>query len=101
MNINSKIGSIVGLDGIVAPKAVDKTAKVRVTAPISSSDSSSSSDTVQISDAGRARAARENASSGLDPQRAAQIRQRVLDAAYNSLDVVNKVAQRVLDSGDL
>ena len=101
MNINSNTGSIIGLDGIVAPKVVDKTAKVSVVSPTSSSDSSSSADTVQISDAGRARAARENVSSGLDPQRAAQIRQRVLDGAYNSLDVVNKVAQRVLDSGDL
>ena len=60
-------------------------------------------DRVQISDAGRALAARgETAqSAGLDPARAARIRQRVLSGAYDTLEVVDAVARRLLDSGDL
>jgi hypothetical protein len=59
------------------------------------------SDEVQISDAGRALAARGNKEAGLSPERTAQIRQRVLDGAYNSIAVVDEVARRILGSGDL
>ena len=69
-------------------------------APASSSDRS---DKVQISDAGRALAARGDTaqSVGLDPARAARIRQRVLSGAYDTLEVVDAVARRLLGSGDL
>jgi flagellar biosynthetic protein FliS len=56
---------------------------------------------VQISDAGRALDARGNKDTQLTPERIAQIRQRVLDGAYNSLAVVDEVARRILGSGDL
>jgi hypothetical protein len=62
------------------------------------------SDKVEISDAGRALAARETdrtANAGLDPARASHIRTRVLSGAYNSLDVVDTVARRLMKSGDL
>jgi len=62
------------------------------------------SDKVQISDAGRALAARETdrtVEAGLDPIRASHIRKRVLSGAYDSLDVVDTVARRLLQSGDL
>jgi hypothetical protein len=62
------------------------------------------SDKVEISDAGRALAARETdrtVSAGLDPVRASHIRHRVLSGAYNSLDVVDTVARRLMQSGDL
>ncbi|MEO8620958.1 MAG: hypothetical protein ABI625_07825 [bacterium] len=59
------------------------------------------SDAVQISDAGRALAARGRDDSALSPERTAQIRQRVLDGAYNSLSVIDHVARRILVSGDL
>lgn len=61
------------------------------------------SDKVEISDAGRALAARDGkeASSSLDPARAARIRGRVLSGAYDTLEVVDAVARRLLDSGDL
>jgi len=62
------------------------------------------SDKVQISDAGRALAARETdrtVEAGLDPIRASHIRNRVLSGAYDSLDVVDTVARRLLSSGDL
>ena len=60
-------------------------------------------DQVQISDAGRALAEQrtESAQPALSSERAAQIRMRVLEGAYNSLDVVDEVARRILDSGDL
>ena len=61
------------------------------------------SDSVDISDAGRALAARggQSGTSTLDPTRAAQIRERVLNGAYDTLEVVDAVARRVLSSGDL
>ena len=64
------------------------------------------SDSVQISDAARARAAKLEAAAGsgsaaeLDPERAAEIRRRVLEGAYDSLDVVDTIARRILERGD-
>ena len=59
-------------------------------------------DRVSISDAGRALAAREDGDSmALDPARAERIRERVLSGAYDTLEVVDAVARRLLDSGDL
>ena len=64
-------------------------------------------DKVQISDAGRALAARANESvdaSGrleLTSERVGEIRQRILEGAYNSLDVVDEVARRMLERGDI
>lgn len=71
-------------------------------APVTSSIDRS--DKVQISDAGRALAARDTdrtVEAGLDPIRASHIRNRVLSGAYDSLDVVDTVARRLLSSGDL
>jgi hypothetical protein len=61
------------------------------------------SDKVSISDAGRALAARDSGpdGAGLDPSRASQIRDRVLNGAYDTLEVVDAVARRLLRSGDL
>lgn len=58
---------------------------------------SARSDSVQISDAGRKLAQREE----LDPERVAELRQKVLTGAYNTLDVVDQVARRILSRGDL
>ncbi|MEP6692722.1 MAG: hypothetical protein ABJD07_16305 [Gemmatimonadaceae bacterium] len=55
-------------------------------------------DHVRISDAGRAKAAEATThASGLDPQRAADIRRKVLEGAYNSVQVVDTVARKILD----
>ena len=74
------------------------------TAPATSS-TTHRSDSVQISDAGRALAARgKNDASGtssLDPTRANQIRSRIMSGAYDTLDVVDTVARRLISSGDL
>ena len=80
--------------------AVDK-AETRASAPVAETSAVTATDSVQISDAGRARAASANDVSGLSPDRVAQLRKNILDGAYNSLDVVDEVARRILDSGDL
>ena len=58
---------------------------------------SARSDSVQISSAGRHLAA----SAELDPERTAELRTKVLTGAYNTLDVVDQVARRMLSRGDL
>lgn len=80
--------------------ATDRSANVKPTPVVQSAVDRS--DKVQISDAGRALAAREgDAATGLTPARAATIRGRVLSGAYDTLDVVDSVARRLMDSGDL
>jgi anti-sigma28 factor (negative regulator of flagellin synthesis) len=57
------------------------------------------SDSVQISDAGR-RMSTEQANA-LDPERVSELRTKVLTGAYNTLDIVDQVARRILMRGDL
>jgi negative regulator of flagellin synthesis FlgM len=79
-----------------------ESAPIRPTGSSTSAPSSDRADKVEISDAGRALAARgDDAASGLDPARAAKIRGRILSGAYDTLEVVDAVARRLLDSGDL
>jgi anti-sigma28 factor (negative regulator of flagellin synthesis) len=60
-------------------------------------------DSVQISDAGRALAGAEGSerAGSLSAERVAELRRKVLEGAYNSVNVVDQVAQRILKSGDL
>lgn len=66
-----------------------------------------SGDRVEISDAGRALAARETDSldakgrTELSAERVGEIRQRILEGAYNSTHVVDEVARRMLERGDI
>lgn len=57
------------------------------------------SDAVQISDAGRRLHTEQ--SNALDAERVAELRTKVLTGAYNTLDVVDQVARRILTRGDL
>ncbi len=57
------------------------------------------SDSVQISDEARRLNAEQKDS--LDPERVNELRQKVLSGAYNTLDVVDQVARRILTRGDL
>jgi hypothetical protein len=80
--------------------ATDRSANVQAAPAVQSTVDRS--DKVQISDAGRALAARDtDSTSGLTPARAATIRGRVLSGAYDTLEVVDSVARRLMDSGDL
>ncbi|MCZ8203891.1 flagellar biosynthesis anti-sigma factor FlgM [Gemmatimonas sp.] len=56
-------------------------------------------DSVRISDTARRLNAEQN--DPFDPERVAELRQRVLSGAYNTLDVVDQVARRMLTRGDL
>jgi len=68
-------------------------------APESAAPAQRSGDKVQISDAGRAMAAK--AGSTLTPERISEVRERILSGAYNSLEVVDQVARKMLASGDI
>jgi hypothetical protein len=37
----------------------------------------------------------------VDPERIAELRRKVYEGAYNSLDLVDQVARRILTRGDL
>jgi flagellar biosynthesis anti-sigma factor FlgM len=70
----------------------------------SSSESSSGerSDRVEISAEGRIRAqAALQEGSGLSQERLAEIRQRIEDGTYDTPDMAEQVARRILSSGDL
>ncbi len=72
--------------------------------PAASSPSSArGSDSVQISDIARNLAARaaQDTSHQINPQRVSELRRKVYEGAYNSLDVVDQVARRILTRGDL
>jgi hypothetical protein len=103
MQIHSKGTGPVTPDTQSAQRT-DKADKASVATPAAGVVSIDRSDKVQISDAGRALAARETdrtVQAGLDPIRASHIRQRVLSGAYDSLSVVDTVARRLMQSGDL
>ena len=60
-------------------------------------------DKVQISDAGRALAAQAASDAGgeLTPERISEIRDRIMSGAYHSLEIVDQVARKMLESGDI
>ncbi|CAN5240983.1 hypothetical protein BH09GEM1_BH09GEM1_12440 [soil metagenome] len=97
MNINSRvIGSIQPIGG-PAITGKKETPDARGSGAIQTTSTAPQKDSVQISDAGRAKSA-STSITGLDPERAAQIHERILQGAYNSLEVVDVVAKRILAS---
>lgn len=100
MHIKPNAGSLIRPEVAGTSSATKSDKPLAAAAPVAPV-ASKAGDAVQISDAGRALAARGNPDAGLTPERTAQIRQRVLDGAYNSLAVVDEVARRILGSGDL
>jgi len=93
---------------IARPDAAQKPLRVSPVADLGSDETPGGAhrgDQVQISDAGRALstdAPMESAEcSALDPQRAAEIRAKILSGAYDSLSVASDVARAILRSGDL
>jgi anti-sigma28 factor (negative regulator of flagellin synthesis) len=101
MYINSKLGGVIRPE--VAKPATPNTPAAKPEETSSRATPPKGTDQVQISDAGRALAAREGGAeaSRLSPERVAELRQRVLDGAYNSVEVVDEVARRILSKGDL
>ncbi len=109
MHISSKHPGALTPDTTRASQSVDSTtdgASVQSVPPTTATPAATDrSDKVQISDAGRALAARgsdgeASASSGVDPAKADRIRSRILSGAYDTLDVVDTVARRLIKSGD-
>lgn len=92
-----RAGSIKGPEGVKP-----ETASRQSVAPLAGA---ARGDQVQISDAGRALAAQMERKDGpreaLSPERISQIRQRILEGAYNSVEVVEEVAKRMLERGDI
>ena len=72
---------------------------------VTAAAAASRADQVQISDAGRALAAqvegKDGAREGLSAERVSEIRQRIYEGAYNSVEVVEEVARRMLERGDV
>ena len=58
-------------------------------------------DSVQISDAARALAGGEETRGPLTAERTQELRRKVLEGAYNSLNVVDHVAKRIIERGDV
>jgi hypothetical protein len=75
---------------------VNANVKAPAAQPAAVRSSVDSSDKLRISDIARA-----DSPPSLTPMRAAAIRARVLNGAYDTLAVVDSVARRLLDSGDL
>ena len=100
MHIKPKLDNHLQLEVTNAAPAA-KTEKTTAPSARPPQPSVARNDQVQISAAGRELAARSGSTSELTPERTAQLRQRVLDGAYNSLAVVDKVARRIIGSGDL
>jgi hypothetical protein len=73
--------------------------EARATEEGRSGASSAASDQVQFSDVGRRLSAAQ--ADSIDPDRVKELRERVMSGAYNSLEMVEQVARRILDSGDV
>ena len=67
----------------------------------SSAAATSRVDSVEISDAGRAKAAESTATRDARGAHLEEIRARILRGAYDTDEVVAEVARRILDRGDL
>jgi len=88
------------------PRSVEKMSKDGHQAKRSDSAKSGASDRVEISDAGRAAAAHLSGSGAVDAEklsveRVEEVRARVEAGFYETHEIQQEVARRVLDSGDL
>lgn len=108
MQISSKNLGPIGPDASRSTQQAGTPDAKHVRSGTSNATSTDRADRVEISDAGRSLAARDGsadvaapAGAGLDPARKASIRGRVLNGAYDTLEVVDAVSRRLLDSGDL
>lgn len=102
MHIYPKGTGQIGSDTTRTAPVADTAASEAARAVSPTPSSVDRSDRVSISDAGRALAARDGSEpAAMDPARAARIRDRVLSGAYDTLEVVDAVARRLLASGDL
>jgi hypothetical protein len=71
--------------------------------PVTPARPATASDHVELSDEGRilARLAERAEELGLSPERLAEIQERLADGSYHRPEMIDVVARRILDSGDL
>ena len=104
MKINSSIFDPIRPDRGTQVDPANATHSSGVIKPVSPvAPISTRTDSVQISDTGRSLASRAQADerARMDPERVAELRQKVYEGAYHALDVVDQVARRILTRGDL
>jgi|SRR5689334_18546936 len=90
-----------GTNGPVRPDA-RRDERITVANKTQSGDRTNArTDTVEISDAGRAKAAEVATAPDARAERLEAIRERILKGAYDTDEVVGEVARRILDRGDL
>jgi anti-sigma28 factor (negative regulator of flagellin synthesis) len=92
-----KISELLRMEQLSGARSASSKPNVESVPPVTRTDR------VRISEAGRALAAQaaEGAEGTLSPERLAQLRQRVQDGTYNSPAVADRIARRILESGDL
>lgn len=104
MKINSTGADFIRSDQARELQRSSEEKSVRKVASQPASSSVQRSDKVEISAEARQLARGSEvaqASGSLTPDRVAQIREKILSGAYNSLDVVDQVARKMLASGDI
>jgi negative regulator of flagellin synthesis FlgM len=81
----------------VAPTNPQGQAATTPVAPVPTTDS------VQLSESGKSMSRKLDAEyrDTLAPERTMELRRKVLEGAYNTLDVVDQVARRIMQRGDL
>jgi negative regulator of flagellin synthesis FlgM len=81
----------------VAPTAPQGQAATPPVAPVPKADS------VQLTASGKSMSCELDAEyrETLDPERTMELRRKVLEGAYNTIDVVDQVARRIMHRGDL
>jgi anti-sigma28 factor (negative regulator of flagellin synthesis) len=89
-----------GNNGPIRPDAA-RDERLPVSDKTSSGGTLARVDKVEISEAGRAKAAETIAPNGARQARLQEIRERILQGAYDTDEVVGEVARRILDRGDL
>jgi anti-sigma28 factor (negative regulator of flagellin synthesis) len=98
MKIDNKVSELLRTEHVAGTRGASTRPNVEPVAPVTRTDR------VRISEAGRALAAAQEAAGaegGLSAERVAGLRQRVQDGTYNSPAVADRIARRLVESGDL
>jgi anti-sigma28 factor (negative regulator of flagellin synthesis) len=97
MKIDNKVSELLRTEQVAGTRGASTRPTVEPVAPVTRTDR------VRISEAGRALAAQEaaGAEGGLSAERVSELRQRVQDGTYNSPAVADRIARRLVESGDL
>lgn len=104
MKINSSIFDPLRPDRATQTDSTSANRAGGTAKPVSpAAPASARGDSVQISDSARKLASRAESDdrAQMDPERVQQLRKKVYEGAYNSLDVVDQVARRILTRGDI